>query len=290
MLLMRAVAAAFRNAGYDEDYARYMKLDADMLQRQLTGASTDDQRRDLTEQFAAANFNLGMTLVSSGEFAEAGNYFQRTIELEPDHVEALINLGAVFGRTRNVDMAVKTLRRAVELSPDSIPARVNLAAALSASGEFAATVPHYEAILSAEPNNASAHSQLARSLVEVGRIESAAEHFDTAVRLNPNDFAATVTLSWLQATSPIDTVRDGERALELAQRLNSASGGENPMVLDVLAAAFAEQGDFESAKATMHDAVARLGDRSSSTRQILLARLKEYEAQRPHRDEDGKYP
>ena len=31
------------------------------------------------------------------------------------------------------------------------------------------------------------------------------------------------------------------------------------MVLDVLAAAYAEQGDFESAKATMRDAVARAG-------------------------------
>ena len=175
-LLMRAVAGTFRDRGYDEDFARYMKLDAEMIQRQLAGARTDGERQELTEQFAAANFNLGMTLVSSGDFAEAANYFQRTIELEPDHVEALINLGAVYGRARNLDLAVKTLQRAVELSPDSIPARVNLAAALSASGEFAAAVPHYEAILLAEPNNASAHAQLARSLVELGRIESAVEH------------------------------------------------------------------------------------------------------------------
>jgi hypothetical protein len=62
------------------------------------------------------------------------------------------------------------------------------------------------------------------------------------------------------------------------------------MVLDVLAAAFAEQGDFESAKATLHNAIALVGDRNPSVRQILLGRLKQYEAQQPHRDEDGKYP
>jgi len=290
LLLMRAVAGTFRDRGYDEDFARYMKLDAEVLQRQLVGARTDRERKELTTQFAAANFNLGMTLVSSGDFTEAANYFKRTIELEPDHVEALINLGAVFGRTRNVELAVKSLQRAVELSPDSIPARVNLAAALSASGEFAAAVPHYEAILLAEPNSANAHSHMARSLVELGRIESAAEHLATAVRLNPHDFAATLTLAWLQATSPIDAVRDGASALKLAQRLHSASGGENPMVLDVLAAAFAEQGDFASAKATISSAVARLGDRNPSVRQTLLDRLKQYEAHQPHRDEDGKYP
>ncbi len=209
LLLMRAVAGTFRDRGYDEDYARYMKLDADMLERQLAGARTDNQRQELTEQFAAANFNLGMTLVSSGDFTEAAGYFERTIELKPDHVEALINLGALHGRARNLDLAVETLQRAVELSPDSISARVNLASALSASGEFAAAIPHYEAILSAEPNSANGHAHLARALIELSRIEPAVEHLETAVRLNPRDFAATVTLAWLRATSPIDAVRDG---------------------------------------------------------------------------------
>jgi tetratricopeptide (TPR) repeat protein len=202
----------------------------------------------------------------------------------------LINLGAVYGRARNVELAVKTLERAVELNPNSIPARVNLASALSASGEFAAAIPHYETILQAEPNSANAHAHLARALVELDRVEAAAGHLETAVRLNPHDFAATLTLAWLQATSPIDAVRDGASALELAQRLKSSTSGENPMVLDVLAAAFAEQGDFESSQATIRDAVARLGDRNPSVRETFLTRLKEYEANRPHRDDDGKYP
>jgi hypothetical protein len=62
------------------------------------------------------------------------------------------------------------------------------------------------------------------------------------------------------------------------------------MVMDVLAAALAEQGNFDSAKALIGDAVAGLGDRSPSLRQTLLGRLKQYEAGQPHRDEDGKYP
>jgi tetratricopeptide (TPR) repeat protein len=289
-LLMRAVAGTFRSRGYDDDFARYMKLDVEMFQRLIAGAQTEEQRHELTEQFAAANFNIGMTLVSSGDIAEAANYLQRTIELQPNHMEALINLGAVYGRARNLEMAVKTLERAVELNSNSIPARVNLASALSASGEFAAAIPHYEAILQAEPNSANAHAHLARALVELGRIETATEHLQTAVRLNPNDFAATLTLSWLQATSPIDAVRDGASALELAQRLKSSTGGENLMVLDVLAAAFAEQGDFESARATIRDAVARLGDRNPPVRAAFLTRLKDYEANQPHRDNDGKYP
>jgi hypothetical protein len=97
-------------------------------------------------------------------------------------------------------------------------------------------------------------------------------------------------LAWLQATSPLDGVRNGESALKLAKQLQSTTGGQNVMVLDVLAAAQAEQGNFDTATATIRDAVARLGDQNASARQIFLARLKQYEAQQPHRDEDGKYP
>jgi tetratricopeptide (TPR) repeat protein len=289
-LLMRAVANTFRGRGYDDDFARYMKLDTEMIERQLAGARSEEQRQELTGQLADSHFNLGMTLFSSGDFAEAANFFQRTIELDPNHVEALVNLGGLLGRARSPELAVKTLQRAVELKPDSIPARVNLAAALTASGQFAAAVPHYEAILASEPNNASAHSQLARSLIELSQIESAVEHLDTAVRLNPKDFAATLTLAWLQATSPIEGVRNGNSALKLARQLQTTTGGQNLMVLDLLAAAAAEQRDFEAATSTIRDGLALLGDRNPSLRQIFLARLKQYEAQLPHRDEDGRYP
>jgi tetratricopeptide (TPR) repeat protein len=289
-LLMRAVANTFRGRGYDADFARYMKLDTEMIERQLAGARSDGERQELTKQLADSYFNLGMTLVSSGDVAEAANFFQQTIELDPNHVEALINLGGLLGRARSPELAVKALERAVELMPDSIPARVNLAAALTASGQFAAAVPHYEAILASEPGNASAHSQLARSLVELGQIESAARHLETAVQLNPQDFAATLTLAWLQATSPLDGVRNGESALKLAKQLQSTTGGQNVMVLDVLAAAQAEQGNFDAAADTIREAVARLGDQNPSVRQIFPARLKQYEANEPHRDEDGKYP
>jgi hypothetical protein len=33
-----------------------------------------------------------------------------------------------------------------------------------------------------------------------------------------------------------------------------------------------------------------LGDRNPSVRDTLLTRVKEYEANQPHRDNDGKYP
>ena len=55
-LLMRAVARTFRGRGYDDDFARYMKFDAEMMQRQLAGARTDDERQELTEQLADSQF------------------------------------------------------------------------------------------------------------------------------------------------------------------------------------------------------------------------------------------
>ncbi len=48
------------------------------------------------------------------------------------------------------------------------------------------------------------------------------------------------------------------RAVQLAEQLQTASRGRNPLVLDVLAAAYAEQGDFQRAVTMVEQALRQL--------------------------------
>jgi tetratricopeptide (TPR) repeat protein/thiol-disulfide isomerase/thioredoxin len=289
-LLMRAVARAFRDSGYDEDYVRFLDLDAITMQRQRTRARTDAERQELDRQFAAASFDLGLALMSSGDAAEARAHFQRAVDVQPKHVGALVNLGALLARSGQQELAVEYLARAVAADPASLPARTNLAAALGTRGRFADALPHYRVILAAEPDNAQAHSRMARALLELNDAPAATVHLKQAVELNSQDFAATLCLAWIQATSPHDELRDGAHAVRLARRLNSVTGGGNASLLDLLAAAYAEQGDFAAASATLSQALSRLGTRNADVRRLWQSRLQEYERHQPHRDPDGKYP
>ena len=72
--------------------------------------------------------------------------------------------------------------------------------------------------------------------------------------------ATTTTVTTVQrvalaATSPDDAVRDGVRAVALARQALVLQGGRTPLLLDVLAAAQAEAGDFAGARETAEEAL-----------------------------------
>ena len=77
--------------------------------------------------------------------------------------------------------------------------------------------------------------------------------------------------AWLLATDPDPTVRNGAKALPLAQRATDISQGRNSRVLLALAAAYAENGDFVQAARTIEQAN-RLPDRSSAALMFELQR------------------
>ena len=57
-------------------------------------------------------------------------------------------------------------------------------------------------------------------------------------------------LAWLLATCPDNSVRNGQKAVELAQQAVQLSNGRSPEILDTLAAAYAEAGRFHEAVET----------------------------------------
>ena len=71
-----------------------------------------------------------------------------------------------------------------------------------------------------------------------------------------NDYAYAL------ATIPVDELRDGARALEIAQRIVAETDRGRPALLDTLACALAETGDFEGAVREAQHAVDMLEDRA----------------------------
>jgi Flp pilus assembly protein TadD len=59
-------------------------------------------------------------------------------------------------------------------------------------------------------------------------------------------------------------LRNGAKAVELARRANSLTGGENPVIFRTLAAAFAEAGRFSEAVETAQRALQLAGAQSNT--------------------------
>jgi protein O-mannosyl-transferase len=157
------------------------------------------------------------------------------------------NLGIVFLQQGQLDDAISRLQAAIDLRPENGPAHNNLAKALLQKGRLAEAMVHYRKFLEIEPENVEARNILGTALIQQGRIREAIEQWQDALAIEPENGNAASNLAWVFATCPDDSIRNGTRAVELAEKALRISGGKIPMIFRVLAAAYAENGRFSEA-------------------------------------------
>lgn len=133
-------------------------------------------------------------------------------------------------------------------------AQCELGTLLRQKGQTDEAIDRFEKALKINPSYGKAHMNLAYALLQKGREDQAIAQFQHAVELEPTDPGAANNLAWLLATASDSSLRNGPKAVELAERANSLTGRDKPIILHTLAAAYAAAGRFPEAVAT-----ARLG-------------------------------
>jgi tetratricopeptide (TPR) repeat protein len=94
---------------------------------------------------------------------QARRAYQKVIELDPRHVEALANLGRIFYEQGATEAAIVQYRRALEAAGGNHPiAAFNLGLALEDVGRNRAATDAYQLAVLADPDFADAHYNLAR--------------------------------------------------------------------------------------------------------------------------------
>lgn len=203
---------------------------------------------------------------------------------QPDHRESFLNLGFLLAMKGQPEKAVVALERAVALAPDDIRARMNLGTALASTNDFSAAVKSLRYVIELQPEYDQAHARLAHVLLASGDSRAAAFHFERAIALNSLDGASMLRLAWLLAASSDEGLRNGSRALELAQELHRATGGKDPRVWDTLAAANAEQMNFKEAVSGADHALKILGESHPELVVKIKKRQQLYKSGKPYRD------
>jgi Flp pilus assembly protein TadD len=95
---------------------------------------------------------------------------------------------------------------------------------------------------------------------------------------------ALTDLAWLLATCPKADVRDGQQAVTLARKACELDDWKDPGVIEVLAAALAESGDFAEAVQLQKKAV-EMPYNSEDALKKAKQRLQDYEQKKPTRSE-----
>jgi len=144
-------------------------------------------------------------------------------------------------------------------------------------------IAKYTKALEMNPRDAEAYYNRGVAWDEKDDWGRAIADYTKALEINPCDSDAISNRAWLLATCPDSGYRDGQKALESAQK----AMGLNPGAcnLDILAAAYAETGQFEEAIATQKKAIALLKESDIGEElTVYKQRLRTYETHKPWRE------
>ena len=142
---------------------------------------------------------------------------------------------------------------ALGLNSDDIstvdPARVHqrLAQAYDQRGDIHQAIHHYRLAARLNGAFADARYRLAILLDGVGKTNEAMKHFHSTIKTKPQFVPALIQLAKIYASDRYDEIRSGAKAMALATKAAALTGHTDAAVLDVLAMACAEAGDFNQA-------------------------------------------
>lgn len=169
--------------------------------------------------------------------------------------------------------AINSAKQLVDRNPEDVKRHMFLANLYAIDKRPRKAIEVYSEWLSDNPKDSNVMRQRGDILLSVGDHAAAIEDYEGVVQTlgNVEEVEATDAqkaaaagaynnLSWVLATSPNDSVRDGKRALEYGEKAARLSDHKKAFILSTLAAAHAELGDFENAIAWSSKAVELASD------------------------------
>jgi tetratricopeptide (TPR) repeat protein len=203
----------------------------------------------------AVDYNLGIALSKVGRMDEAIVQLKRAFELQPTGAAIAYHLAGVLAARGRFEEAIEDYRRALGLQPGAAPILCGLAEVRLAKGQTGEAIAGFSRALELSPGFARAYAGLGGAYMQAGRAADAVGAYESATGAQPGNAVLLANLSWILATCPDGSVRNGSRAVELAEQAARLTGGRSPDVLKALAAAYAEAGRFADAIAAARQAL-----------------------------------
>ena len=227
----------------------------------------------------------------AGRYLAAGRYDQAIHELQlalaarPD-AEAHNNLGMALQYQKKFSEAARQYRQALALNPRYLEALNNLSVALFETGQIEEAMAHVQKAVQIDSTRPEAYLNLGTFYKRAGRTAEAMHAFRRGLRHAPEDTRLAYQLAWLLATAPETELRNGKEALRLAKTVCEKTGYRSPGALEALAAAHAENRQFDDALQIGARAY-QLADSSGRKKLAgqIQARLQLYKIKKPYREE-----
>jgi tetratricopeptide (TPR) repeat protein len=238
----------------------------------------------VTKNNHVAHVNLGVALEQKGESSRALEQYRAAEQLAPELYHIHSNLGGLLERMGQPAEALAEYREAVRRKPDLAFLHNNLGGEFAALGQFDEALKEFSAAARLDPNYSWPHVETAKVFFQQGRDTEAVDELRAALRIEPDNFQILATAAHYLAANENAAARDGQAALVLATKANLLTGGNQPLVFDVLGMAFAATGDFTNAQTCTQNALDLAAAAQMTNLEPLKTRLALYKNNRPWRE------
>lgn len=201
----------------------------------------------LEPESAACFRERGYAYHRTKAFQEALKDFEETIRRQPDDAMAYNYRAITLSALRQWDAALDAANMAIRIDPKLAHAYHTRGWIYHGRKDYDSALADFEKADWLEPNRLATLHSKAQMLEAKGYYKSAAQEFRTMSTHFPKSAEARNAWAWFLATCPDASLRSGNTAVFEARTACELSHWDDPGYLDTLAAAYAENGEFDQA-------------------------------------------
>jgi tetratricopeptide (TPR) repeat protein len=201
---------------------------------------------------------------------------------DPQTAQEFVSRAADWLRIKQLDKAIADCDKAIDLGSHDPRARLFRGMAWFDKKQYDKAIVDQTEVIRLDPQNAFAYYARGSAWGMKRQYERAIADLSDSTRHEPENPAALNGLAWIWATCPDAKYRDGHKAVESATKACELTEWQEPGVIDTLAAAYAEIGDFASAIKWQTKAVELETD--AQNKDEFRQRLQLFRAKKAYRD------
>ena len=276
----------------------------------------------LDPTYAPAHLNLADILSKTAQqargaqavnlYQQAAQHYRDAIRYEPDNFDSNFGLGFVLARMGQIDEAILSMDAASKLAPKKWEAQLAAAKLLASKGSFTEAIARMTAAVANHPENENLVSELSGLLIAGGKYNDSIKQSQTFLKTHPNSkflqarmgdayffggqasqalkeyskLNATPLLSlkkiWIHSTTDNPDLQNKELVEQYIRSSMAKTPSNDPLARQVLAAALAQTGDFNSAY-RMQVSVSRMFRRGTAQSKTASHFLQNYQNKKPAR-------
>lgn len=127
---------------------------------------------------------IGSAYGKLGRHAEAIEYFNKAIAVNPSYEQAYLGMAASYGFLGQLDRKIWACKKAIALKPDDALAYSNLGSALGKAGKYKDSVDALQQAVRLRPDLAEAHFALGLAYLSLGNRNLATREAEILKKLN----------------------------------------------------------------------------------------------------------